>query len=123
MRGANEIKTEQARRLRRNSTVAELRLWNRLRSRSLNGHKFVRQIPIGPFVVDFVCRDRSLIVEVDGSQHADNPSDLERDQWLTDHGYQVIRFWNNDVLENMEGVLETFSAALTAQAAAPHPDR
>jgi very-short-patch-repair endonuclease len=123
MRGANEIKTEQARRLRRNSTVAELRLWNRLRSRSLNGHKFVRQIPIGPFVVDFVCRDRSLIVGVDGSQHADNPSDLERDQWLTDHGYQVIRFWNNDVLENMEGVLETISAALTAQAAAPHPDR
>jgi very-short-patch-repair endonuclease len=122
MRGPNTIKTQQARRLRRDSTDVELKLWNRLRSRLLNGHKFVRQTPIGPFIVDFVCRDRWLIVEVDGSQHADNPTDVERDQWLTGRGYRVLRFWNNDVLKNIDGVLETIADALSA-AAAPHPDR
>ena len=122
MRGPNKIKTQQARRLRRDSTDAELKLWNRLRSRLLNGHKFVPQTPIGPFIVDFVCRDRSLVVEVDGSQHADNPSDIERDQWLTEHGYRVLHFWNNDVLKHTDGVLETIAAALSAEAA-PHPDR
>jgi len=96
MRGPNKIKTQRARRLRRDSTDAELKLWNRLRSRLLNGHKFVRQTPIGPFIVDFLCRERPLILEVDGSQHADNPSDIERDQWLAEHGYRVLHFWNND---------------------------
>ena len=91
MRGPNKIKTNQARRLRQNSTRGLL-LWNRLRSRLLNGHKFVRQTPIGPFIVDFVCRDRWLIVEVDGGQHADSRSDVERDQWLIEHGYRVLRF-------------------------------
>jgi very-short-patch-repair endonuclease len=72
MRGPNEFKTERARRLRQQSTDAERKLWWRLRSRGIHGHKFVRQEPIGRFVVDFVCRERKLIVEIDGGQHADN---------------------------------------------------
>jgi very-short-patch-repair endonuclease len=72
MRGPNDFKTERARLLRLNSTTAERRLWYRLRSRSINGHKFVRQEPIGRFIVDFVCREKRLIVELDGSQHADS---------------------------------------------------
>src|SRR6185503_10612437 len=79
MRGANLIKTARARRLRLNSTNAELRLWNRLRSRAIDGRKFVRQESIGPYVVDFVCRERRLVVEVDGGQHSDNAADRARD--------------------------------------------
>src|SRR6267154_1129048 len=84
MRGVNQVKTSRARRLRLNSTNAELRLWNRLRSRAIDGCKFVRQEPIGPYVVDFICRERRLIIEVDGGQHADNMRDRLRDQWLTE---------------------------------------
>jgi hypothetical protein len=81
MRGPNDFKTERAHLLRENSTNVERRLWYRLRSRSINGHKFVRQEPIGPYVVDFVCRERRLIVELDGGQHAENPRDIIRDKW------------------------------------------
>jgi very-short-patch-repair endonuclease len=92
MRGPNEIKTERARRLRRNSTSAEAMLWNRLRSRAINDHKFVRQEPIGPFVVDFVCREQRLVIEVDGGQHATDMRDPVRDLWLKEHRYRVLRF-------------------------------
>jgi len=122
VREANEIKTGRSRLLRQNSTDAELRLWRRLRSRSLNGHKFVRQEPIGPFIVDFVCRERRLVIEVDGGQHADNARDVQRDKWLVDHRYRILRFWNNDVVGNINGVLETIAAALDAETP-PHPDR
>jgi very-short-patch-repair endonuclease len=121
MRGANEIKTERARRLRRLSTNAELKLWNRIRSRGISGRKFVRQEPIGPFIVDFVCRECQLVIEVDGGQHATDKRDAGRDRWLTEHRYRVLRFWNNDVLANIDGVLETIAAALAE--APPHPDR
>jgi very-short-patch-repair endonuclease len=121
MRAANEIKTKRARRLRRSSTAAELRLWNRLRSRALGGYKFVRQEPIGPYVVDFICRERRLVVEVDGGQHAESVRDVVRDQWLAEHRYRVLRFWNNDVIGNIEGVLESIAAAVAE--APPHPDR
>src|SRR5438874_10286915 len=121
MRGPNEAKTQQARRLRQNSTIAESRLWNRLRSRLLNGQKFLRQQPLGPFIVDFVCREKRVIVEVDGGQHADDQRDIDRDKWLTEHRYRVLRFWNNDVLKNTDGVLETIAAALSAEAAPPPP--
>ena len=121
MRAANEIKTQRARRLRRNPTKAEAALWYRFRSRSLNGYKFVRQEPIGPFTVDLICRERRLVIEVDGGQHADNPGDAARDKWLIDHNYRVLRFWNNDVMENMAGVLETIATALAESP--PHPDR
>jgi very-short-patch-repair endonuclease len=113
MREANELKTQRARRLRRVATDAETALWYRLRARALNGCKFVRQESIGPYTVDFICRERRLIIEVDGGQHADNPRDVVRDKWLVDHNYRVLRFWNNDVLSNMAGVLETIATALS----------
>jgi very-short-patch-repair endonuclease len=112
LRGANVAKSSQARRLRRQSTDAERKLWNRLRSRSINGFKFVRQEPIGPYVVDFVCREQRLVIEVDGGQHATDKRDAVRDGWLTQHRFRVLRFWNNDVLSNIEGVLETIANAL-----------
>src|SRR5215475_2266514 len=105
-----------ARRLRRDSTDAERRLWYRLRARQIDGAKFVRQDPIGPYVVDFVCRGLRLIVEVDGGQHATDKRDAVRDAWLSDRGYRVLRFWNNDVLGNTEGVLESIAAALSEAA-------
>ena len=121
MRGANESKTDRARKLRRDSTRAELLLWNRLRSRQLGGFKFVRQAPIGRYVADFVCRERRMIVELDGGQHATSEADQIRDRWLRDHRYRVIRFWNNDVLANTSGVLETILRALLAEPP-PHPN-
>ncbi|MBX9841401.1 MAG: DUF559 domain-containing protein [Xanthobacteraceae bacterium] len=122
MRPANVIKTNRARRLRQNSTDAELRIWYRLRSRSIEGRKFVRQESIGPYVVDFVCREARVIVELDGGQHADSETDRIRDRWLTDHNYRVLRFWNHDVMKNMDGVLEVIAAAVRAESP-PHPDR
>ena len=121
MRPANEAKTERARRLRSEPTKAEAALWYQLRSRRLSGFKFVRQEPIGRYTVDFICRERRLIIEVDGGQHADNSDDVVRDKWLVAHNYRGLRFWNNDVLGNMSGVLETISTALAE--APPHPDR
>ena len=114
MRGAKIGKTNISRRLRRNATLAEQRLWYRLRSRSLCGTKFVRQEPIGPYIVDFVCRERRLVIEVDGGQHSECERDAIRDGWLRDHGYQVLRFWNNDVIENTDGVLEAIVEVLRA---------
>ncbi|HXW30661.1 MAG TPA: DUF559 domain-containing protein [Xanthobacteraceae bacterium] len=113
----NEIKTERARRLRANSTKAELRLWRRLRSLTLRGQKFVRQEPIGPYIVDFVCREQRLVIEVDGSQHATDKRDAVRDRWLAEHRYRLLRFWNNDVMGNMDGVLEMIAAALPSDGA------
>jgi very-short-patch-repair endonuclease len=120
MRGAKVTKTALARRLRRDSTDAEKKLWRYLRSRSLAGFKFVRQKHIGPYIVDFVCREKRLVIEVDGSQHAESNGDALRDRWLAEHRYRVLRFWNNEVLENIEGVWDTIFAALSA-AAPPHP--
>src|ERR1700686_937795 len=121
MRSANEKKTERARDLRQAMTKAEAALWYQLRSRRLNGFKFVRQEPIGPYTVDLICREHRLIIEVDGGQHADSPSDVVRDKWLADHNYRILRFWNNDVLGNMSGVLETIATALAARPPPPRP--
>ena len=118
MRGANPSKTARARRLRRDATDAELKLWNRLRARTINGFKFVRQEPIGPYFVDFLCRQQRLIIEVDGGQHATDKRDAVREQWLVARGYRVLRFWNNDVLGNIDGVLEVIADALKAAAPA-----
>jgi very-short-patch-repair endonuclease len=112
VRGSNEIKTPRARALRSNQTDAEKKLWWRLRNRQIADAKFVRQEPIGPYIVDFVCREQRLIVEVDGGQHADSPTDKVRDAWLTSHNYRVMRFWNNDALKNMDGVLTTIISAI-----------
>jgi very-short-patch-repair endonuclease len=94
-----------ARTLRHRSTDAEQRLWRHLRSRQLEGTKFVRQCPIGPHVADFACRDLHLAIELDGGQHSAEV-DAPRTQVIEAFGYRIIRFWNNDVLENTEGVLE-----------------
>ena len=93
-----------------------MKLWNRLRSRAVNGCKFVRQEPIGPYIVDFVCREQRLVIEVDGGQHATDPRDAVRDEWLMSHGYAVLRFWNHDVLRNIDGVLEMIALALEKRA-------
>ena len=93
-------------------TDAERRLWYRLRANRFEGHKFKRQVPIGPYVVDFGCLGRKLIIEVDGGQNADNASDMVRESYLRDEGFRVLRFWNNDVLRNTDGVLEVIMNAL-----------
>jgi very-short-patch-repair endonuclease len=121
MRSAKVTKTNLARLLRKNATAAERKLWKYLRSRGVQGFKFVRQEPIGPYIVDFVCRERRLIVEVDGGQHATDKRDAIRDQWLANHRYRMLRFWNNEVMENIEGVWEMILLAATAERP-PHPN-
>ena len=113
--------TKRARKLRADETEAEYRLWVELRGRRLNGYKFARQIPLGAYIVDFVCRDRKLVVEVDGSQHADSITDPLRTTWLNASGYSVIRFWNNEVLAEREAVLETILAVLEGRINCPSP--
>jgi very-short-patch-repair endonuclease len=104
-----------ARRLRANQTDAEILLWRHLRKLETKGTHFRRQVPIGPYVADFACLASRLIVELDGSQHADKPNiakDEVRTRWLEAEGYRVLRFWNNDLTENLDGALETIYAAL-----------
>ena len=120
MQGANRRNTKRARDLRRTQTDAEKKLWYRLNNRQLGGHKFVRQEPIGPYIVDFVCRERKLVVELDGSQHAESARDAVRDAFLTSLGYRVMRFWNSDLSLGLDGVLETILAALDGPTP-PHP--
>jgi very-short-patch-repair endonuclease len=106
-----------ARRLRRAQTPAEARLWSRLRDRALGGHKFARQEPIGRFVVDFVCRDSRLVVEVDGATHStdrERAHDRAREECLAAEGYATLRFTNVELRENLQGVLETILARLDA---------
>ncbi len=115
---------ETARRLRQDETNAEMRLWSDLRDRRLNGFKFVRQFPIERFIVDFACRERSLIIELDGDQHG-NPAAMRRDRertaFLNDAGYSVLRFWDAEVLRERRAVLETILAALEGLALIPSP--
>ena len=97
-----------AKRLRRDATQAEQKLWQQLRNRRLAGLKFRRQMPIGPYVVDFICLEQGLVIEVDGSQHgtqANQMHDEARTAYLNQQGFRVIRVWNNDVLSRMEVVL------------------
>tara|TARA_R110002124_G_scaffold74673_7_gene200451 strand:+ start:918 stop:1271 length:354 start_codon:yes stop_codon:yes gene_type:complete len=98
--------TQRARTLRRDMTEAERVLWSRLRNRHLENVKFVNQFPIGPYVADFAARRLRLVLELDGGQHNET-KDATRTKLIEEHGYRVIRFWNNDVTENLEGVLET----------------
>jgi very-short-patch-repair endonuclease len=91
---------------RRQSTDAESLLWSHLRSRQLEHAKFVRQLPIGSHVADFACRSLMLVIELDGGQHADSHADAARTRAIEAFGYRVIRFWNNDVMANTDGVLE-----------------
>jgi very-short-patch-repair endonuclease len=106
------VTLSQAKALRRKMTNAERRLWYYLRAHRFVGHKFKRQVPIGPYIVDFACLNRKLILEVDGGQHAESLSDKRRDAWLKMQGFEVLRFWNNDVLKNTEAVLELIFVTL-----------
>ena len=113
-----------ARRLRRNQTDAERALWFRLRDRRLAGWKFRRQAPVDRYVVDFLSADARLIVELDGGQHVQrSEEDAARTRVLESMGYLVFRFWNNDVLANTDGVLETILRMLKQSALVPsHPN-
>jgi len=100
---------EKARELRKNQTDAEKAIWRLVRAKQITGLKFRRQHPIQPYIVDFVCPEKMLIIELDGGQHADNEAvvyDEKRTKFLESKGYTVIRFWNNEVLNNIEGVYE-----------------
>ena len=117
MTGYDQPTLVKAKRLRRDLTDAERKLWSILRSRQFEGVKFRRQQPIGPFIVDFVCQEQRLIIEADGGQHADSNSGASRTRSLESKGYRVLRFWNNDIVENLDGVAQAIAAAL----ATPHP--
>ena len=108
-----------AKQLRANSTDAERMLWRHLRSRQLADFKFRRQQVIEPYIVDFVCLERRLVVEIDGGQHAERQKeDARRTAFLESAGFHVIRFWNNEVLANLDGVMSAIQGALNTP---PHP--
>ena len=109
--------TPTAQELRNNPTQAEKELWSILRSECM-GVKFRRQAVIGRYIVDFVCYERKLVIEVDGGQHYQNQKDVRRDVWLKSEGFIVLRFWNNDVLGNLDGVYQKIEDALKS----PLPD-
>jgi very-short-patch-repair endonuclease len=114
----NESNISNARHLRKKLTNAEQKLWRHIRSRQIYGCKFRRQTPIGQYIVDFVCLEKKFIVELDGGQHAEQQEyDHHRSEWLKSRGFRVIRFWNNEVWNNIEGVMEVISRMLT-----PHPN-
>ena len=106
-------KRDFARTLRRNMTEAETALWRRLCRRQLQRHRFRRQCPIGRYIVDFACLERRLVVEVDGGQHAGSTRDPRRDAWLRGQGFLILRFWNNEVLEQIEGVCDMILESLS----------
>jgi very-short-patch-repair endonuclease len=107
-----QIGTHRARKLRADLTDAERQLWYHLRDRRLAGHKFRRQVPVRPWVVAFLCKEKSLVIEVDGGQHSDSERDRRRDTDLARQGYRVLRFWNSDVLQNPESVLTVILSEL-----------
>ncbi len=123
-----EYKTQtRAIRLRANMTDAEKKLWRHLRGRQLDARQFRKQVPIGNYVVDFCCLKAQLVVEVDGGQHdVHSAQDERRTRWLNAQGYRVIRFWNNEVLQNIDGVLQEISRVLALPHLRadthPHPD-
>jgi primosomal protein N' (replication factor Y) len=108
---SNQMK-ERSRALRRDQTDVERILWRYLKARQVNGWRFRRQHPIPPYIADFACIEAKLIVEADGGQHAESVRDEIRDQYLKNAGWRVLRFWNTDILKNMEGVIDTVAAEL-----------
>ena len=114
MHSASRSDTQRARQLRNEMTVAEVRLWTRLQRDQIDGHRFRRQVPIGPYVLDFLCVKSRLAIEVDGGQHAvAAEKDDRRTAWLEERGFRVLRFWNNDVLKETDGVVQRIREALT----------
>lgn len=117
--------THYAKNLRKNSTKVESLLWSRLRARRLQGIKFRRQQPIENFIVDFVSFEKRIVIELDGGQHKMNKEkDNERDRFLANNGFTVLRFWNNDIVENLEGVLEVIQKNVCNELSpSPNPSR
>ncbi|MBN8918072.1 MAG: endonuclease domain-containing protein, partial [Rhizobiales bacterium] len=111
-------KSSRARALRESMTDAEQKLWRLLRDRRLEGSKFRRQVPVGPYIADFLSFQHRLVVEADGGQHAESARDAVRDAYFAANGFRVLRFWNNDILVQTESVLEAIYQALLAT---PHP--
>ncbi len=115
MRGPQRNRTARARELRTSATSAEEKLWRELRGRRLGGFKFVRQFPVGPYIADFLCRARRVIVEIDGGTHSE-PHEIAADMRRTMHlgrlGYRVYRAWNGDIYDNSDGVLEELLALI-----------
>jgi very-short-patch-repair endonuclease len=108
---------DRARGLRKIATDAEQLLWRHLRSRQLDGHKFRRQQPLGRFIVDFVCLEKRLVVELDGGHHNEPRQqmyDLQRSEWLKERGFRVIRFWDDEVLKQIDEVKAVIANALAA---------
>ena len=115
--------TARSRVLRQNMTDAERRLWGCLSARKVAGVRFNTQFPIGPFICDFVSRGAGLVIEVDGGQHATaEEADAARSRYIEAQGYRVIRFWNHDVMENLEGVVAEIERALVDRPS-PNPSR
>jgi len=106
------MSTQRARNLRSNMTDAERALWQRIRRRQVEGRKFRRQFPLGNYIVDFICLEAGLVIEVDGGQHLERAYDVRRTAWLEAQGFKVIRFWNNEVLKEMNAVLEAIRMEL-----------
>jgi len=112
--------TQIARKLRIDATDAEKRLWWHLRGGQVEHARFRRQQPVGKYIADFVNLEKKLVIEIDGSQHGNcNTHDKERDEWLRNEGFNVLRFWNNDIFENLEGVLETIRRAVVSPSPTP----
>ena len=112
--------TDFARALRVKSTDIERLLWSKLRSRQVHGWKFRRQVPLGRFIVDFLCEDANVIAELDGGQHVEALNyDAVRTRWLNENGYRVVRFWNNDALNNIDGVLQSLTLTLCFASSVP----
>lgn len=109
-----------ARDLRQNPTDAERKLWAHLRLRQVHGHKFRRQRPIGPYIVDFVCLEERLVIEVDGSQHLERALlDARRDDYLESLGFRVLRFWDNQVLNERDAIIEVIAQVLEKRKEGP----
>ncbi len=109
-----------ARHLRKNMTPEESLLWSRIRKKQIHGHRFRRQHPIGPYIVDFICLEENLIIEIDGGQH-NQPSQEERYRadYLEKHGYQTLRFWNHEVRNELTAVLDTIARSLAGKTSSP----
>ena len=111
--------TQRARELRKRETPSESKLWQQLRAKRLEGVKFFRQYPVGPYIADFAAPSRRLIIEVDGSGHAEPDQrayDAERDAWFTEQQWKVVRIWSNEVEKNLMGVIEELLAQISRRA-------
>jgi very-short-patch-repair endonuclease len=118
---STDQRVPRARLLRRDATEAERKLWQHPRQPPFKHHHFRRQATIGPYFADFASHQLKLVIEVDGGQHSENAADERRTSYLASNGYRVLRFWNNDVIENMSGVLSTIDTAINADRP-PTPD-